>query len=191
LITNVVPRILTERTIVRLAERKDREKILEYYSENRDRLSASSVAWPDNFFTKQFWDKQIDRNLEEFYADLSARMFVFEKSSGQNQCIGNISLSGILRHAAQFCYLGYGVDKDYEGRGIMKESVSAVVQYAFNDLALHRVMANYMPTNERSGKLLRSLGFVVEGYAHDYLYLNGKWQDHILASITNPNWTPS
>jgi ribosomal-protein-alanine N-acetyltransferase len=49
-------------------------------------------------------------------------------------------------------------------------------------------MANYMPTNKRSGNLLERLGFTVEGYAKDYLLINGSWRDHLLTSGTNPNW---
>lgn len=47
---------------------------------------------------------------------------------------------------------------------------------------LHRIMANYCPENVRSGKLLARLGFEQEGLARDYLYLNGRWRDHILTS---------
>ena len=43
----------------------------------------------------------------------------------------------------------------------------------FREQNLHRIQANYVPRNERSGGLLRRLGFVVEGYARDYLLLNG------------------
>ncbi|MGH9831222.1 MAG: GNAT family N-acetyltransferase, partial [Blastocatellia bacterium] len=39
--------------------------------------------------------------------------------------------------------------------------------------------------NSRSGKLLRRLNFVVEGYARDYLCIAGKWEDHIMTSLTN------
>jgi ribosomal-protein-alanine N-acetyltransferase len=49
-------------------------------------------------------------------------------------------------------------------------------------------MANYMPHNERSKNVLKRLGFVQEGYAKEYLLINGQWQDHILTSITNPQW---
>ena len=47
-------------------------------------------------------------------------------------------------------------------------------------------MANYLPINERSGRLLKRLGFKVEGYARDYIFINGAWQDHILTAMLNP-----
>jgi ribosomal-protein-alanine N-acetyltransferase len=49
-------------------------------------------------------------------------------------------------------------------------------------------MANYMPRNQRSANVLKRLGFVVEGYARNYLLINNHWEDHILTSLTNPNW---
>lgn len=49
-------------------------------------------------------------------------------------------------------------------------------------------MAAYLPHNQRSAKLLKRLGFVVEGYACDYLTIDGQWEDHILTSLTNCNW---
>jgi ribosomal-protein-alanine N-acetyltransferase len=52
----------------------------------------------------------------------------------------------------------------------------------FERMNLPRLMANYMPTNEQSGRLLRKLGFSVEGYARDYLLLQGTWKDHPLTS---------
>ena len=35
---------------------------------------------------------------------------------------------------------------------------------------------------------LKKIGFTVEGYARDYLFLNGKWQDHVLTSLINPSF---
>ena len=72
----------------------------------------------------------------------------------------------------------------------MSESVAAVIRYAFDEMGLHRVKAAYLPSNERSGRLLRRLGFVVEGYARDYLLIQGRWQDQLLVSLVNPDWRP-
>ncbi|WP_416995596.1 hypothetical protein [Aeromonas salmonicida] len=38
----------------------------------------------------------------------------------------------------------------------------------------------------RSGTLLEHLGFEREGYARDYLMINGRWKDHILTALINP-----
>ena len=154
-ITSILPILQTDRLIVRLAERKDRDAVLAYYRDNREHLQPFNPKWPSEFLTKPFWDRQVNLNIDEFYADLSARMFVFLKTE-PHIAIGNVSLSGIMRNAAQFCYLGYGIARDMQMRGLMSEAVSAVVQYGFNDLNIHRIMANYVPTNDRSGKLLSS-----------------------------------
>jgi len=36
--------------------------------------------------------------------------------------------------------------------------------------------------------VLRRAGFTVEGFARDYIMINGRWEDHILTSMTNPDW---
>ena len=45
-------------------------------------------------------------------------------------------------------------------------------------------MANYMPINFRSAKLLHRLGFTVEGYAKNYLLINNRWEDHVLTALS-------
>ena len=87
--------------------------------------------------------------------------------------------------AFRACLLGYHVDCGSEGKGYMTEAVSAAIRYAFDGLKLHRIMANYVPHNERSARLLERLGFVVEGRAKDYLFIHDRWQDHVLTSLTN------
>ena len=85
--------------------------------------------------------------------------------------------------------LGYSVDARAEGKGIMTEALTALVAFAFGSLELHRIQANYMPSNERSGRVLKKLDFDVEGYARDYLFLGGAWRDHILTARLNPKVT--
>lgn len=68
----------------------------------------------------------------------------------------------------------------------MKSLLNFVINYAFNELGLNRVMANYMPRNTRSERLLSNLGFNREGIAERYLCINGVWEDHVLTALLNP-----
>ena len=65
----------------------------------------------------------------------------------------------------------------------MQEVLRAGIDWAFDELGLHRVMANYLPRNERSARLLTLLGFEREGYAKRYLNIAGVWEDHILTAL--------
>ncbi len=84
--------------------------------------------------------------------------------------------------------LGFGLDHRLEGQGFMHEALRAAIDHVFDALSIHRIQANHQPQNLRSAALLRRLGFVVEGYARDYLRLDGAWRDHVLCSLTNPRW---
>ncbi len=69
----------------------------------------------------------------------------------------------------------------------MHESLKLTIAYAFDELNLHRVMANYAPTNVKSGRVLRRLGFRIEGYAERYLMINGVWTDQRAADLELPS----
>src|SRR5690349_9012683 len=136
--------------------------------------------------TPAFWEAATDAALADFHADRGARFFLFH--GDPTEVVGSVGLSQIHRGPAQYCMMGYGLAERFQGQGLMSEAVGAVIAYAFGELDLHRIQANYVPHNVRSGKLLRRLGFTVEGFARDYLLLDGVWQDHILTSLTNPRW---
>ncbi len=80
--------------------------------------------------------------------------------------------------------------KKWQGKGLMFEALTAAIRYMQRTQHIHRIMANYMPHNKRSGDLLARLGFEKEGYAKDYLLIDGQWRDHVLTALTTPDWTP-
>ena len=181
------PVIETERLVLRMAEARDATEIVRYFAENRAHLAASRPRMEAEFFTEEFWRSQAHACLAEFRTERSLRLFMFEKPGG-TRVIGNINFVQFQRGAAQYCTLGYGIAADREGLGLMREALTAGIAHVFGPLNMHRIQANYIPWNRRSGGLLRRLGFVVEGYARDYLFLDGQWQDHVLTSLTNPAW---
>lgn len=184
-----LPSLATPRLTLRLAETDDAPGIVRYFRENRVHLAASRPRMEPDFFTEDFWRAQAHASRAEFRADRSVRLFAWERES--SRVVGNANFTQIVRGAAHYAVLGYGIAADREGLGLMREALEAALEYVFGPLNLHRVMANYVPTNHRSGGLLRRLGFRVEGYARDYLYLDGRWQDHVLTARTNPDWRPA
>ncbi|AFY44168.1 GNAT family N-acetyltransferase [Nostoc sp. PCC 7107] len=182
-----LPIITSDRLLLRIAIKEDIPQILRYFRENKAYLTPFYPQWVDDFFTEVYWQYQLENTFLEFIHDQSLKLFIFSKKNPQ-LIVGTINFNNFIRGAAHFCYVGYGLAENEQGKGYMTEALKAAIQYVFDDLNFHRIMANYMPHNQRSGNVLKRLGFVVEGYARDYLLINGKWQDHILTSLTNPHW---
>jgi [ribosomal protein S5]-alanine N-acetyltransferase len=105
-----------------------------------------------------------------------------------NQIIGVVNLSQIFYRAFQNAYLGYYVDVDFAGQGLMSEGVRLAINYAFYTLDLHRVETNIQPENRASINLVERLGFTKEGFSRRYLKVNGEWRDYERWALTVENW---
>lgn len=117
----------------------------------------------------------------------SVRFFIFLKEN-PSLIIGLCNFTQIFYGPFQACYLGYKIDHDYQGKGLMFEALEKSLEYIFEELKLHRVMANYTPANLRSAKLLSRLGFQIEGHAKNYLLINNCWEDHVLTALSYEQW---
>jgi [ribosomal protein S5]-alanine N-acetyltransferase len=103
--------------------------------------------------------------------------------------VGHARLSQIARGPFHSAMLGYAIDHTHEGRGLMHEALQAVLADAFGPrVGLHRVQANARVENARSLALLDRLGFVREGLAREYLFIDGAWRDHVLTARLHPTW---
>lgn len=184
----MVVELKSKRLLLRIADPSDAQKAVRYYERNRERFADTRQKYVDGFFTERHWLRQIERMNNDFVEDRSACFFLVDPSNS-SEFVGSINFSNFVRGAFHACYLGYSVDTEYEGKGYMSECVADGITYIFNELNMHRIMANYKPENTRSEKLLMKLGFEKEGYAREYLFLNGKWCDHVLTALSNKNWS--
>lgn len=164
----------------------DAGRMLEYAVRNREHLAPWEPLRPAAYFTLPHWTESLTAAVEAVGAGKSLPLVLAGRGDRGGPILGVCTLSQIVRGPFQAAYLGYSLDREAEGQGLMAEALEAAIGHAFSGLELHRVMANYMPRNERSGRLLRRLGFTVEGYARDYLKIAGAWEDHILTSRIYP-----
>jgi ribosomal-protein-alanine N-acetyltransferase len=101
---------------------------------------------------------------------------------------GEITLSSIQRGPFQNGSVGYWIDQNLAGMGLIPEAVVIALQYAFESLGLHRIEVAIIPRNRSSRRVVEKLGLRVEGVAIGFLEINGEWEDHIRYAITAEEW---
>ncbi len=101
---------------------------------------------------------------------------------------GEITLSSIQRGPFQQAFIGYWVDQQLAGQGLVPEAVVLVLQFAFEVLLLHRVEIAIVPRNHASRRVVEKLGIRSEGVALGYLEIDGSWEDHVRYAMTSEEW---
>ena len=155
--------------------------MLEFFRRNREHLEPWEPPRPNSFYEQlEHHRRQLAFDLVKMSAGQVFKVWIFEKEDTAFQTvIGSVAVTEIVRGCLLAGFLGYRMDKDFTGRGYMTEAVDRVVQYAFDDLGLHRLEANIMPRNKASLRVVEKLGFYQEGLCEKLLFINGRWEDHI------------
>jgi len=87
--------------------------------------------------------------------------------------IGNIRLFNLnqIHQRAELSFIFY--DCNEWGKGYATESLNTIVNFAFDEMNLNRIHADYYENNLASSKVFKKLGFDVEGrYKEHFLYEN-------------------
>jgi ribosomal-protein-alanine N-acetyltransferase len=98
--------------------------------------------------------------------------------------VGQVTVNNIVRGSAQFASVGYWLDREVAGRGIMPLAVAMTVDHCFTTAGLHRVEICIRPENTNSLRVVEKLGVREVGYAPRFLHIDGAWRDHRIFAIT-------
>ena len=172
------PAIGGEGVVLRTPQMTDYPEWAELREASRDFLTPWEPTWPADDLTRSAFRRRLRRYSEDIRTDQGYAFLVFRKSDGV--LVGGLTLANIRRGVAQAGSLGYWMGLPYARQGYMTAAVNAVIPFALEKLRLHRLEAACIPTNAGSIRLLEKNGFVREGYAREYLCINGIWQDHLL-----------
>ncbi|WP_409422008.1 GNAT family N-acetyltransferase [Pseudaeromonas sp. ZJS20] len=173
--------IHTHRTRLEIPSPQEAQLMLDYQLANRDHLAPWEPQRAADYYQLAYWQQQLATWAEAFITGQEYHFIALTPDRGR--LLGVCHFTGLQHGAFEACYLGYSIAKEQEGQGLMREIVQAAIGYLFEETSLQRIMANYMPSNARSGRLLRRLGFEREGYARRYLKIAGHWQDHLLTAL--------
>jgi len=169
---------MPNRLILRIRSSRDIPDLIE--------LARSSVSlhrpWIHLPLTRAAWMRNLEPHRQRGKIPYVLRL------RGTHELVGVVSMSEIVRGVFKSAYLSYYVHARHARRGLMKEGVSRVVSLAFRKHGLHRLEANIQPGNTASRRLVKSLGFVREGFSRNYLKVDGRWQDHERWAATSETW---
>ncbi len=181
-VTRPVGPVLSGRRIVlRVPQMADWLAWASLRDESRRFLSPWEPTWPADDLTRPAFKRRVKRYHREFRDEVGLPLFLVRHDD--DQLIGGLTLSNIRRGVTQSCSLGYWMGERFAGQGYMSEAVRLVIPHVFETMKLHRLEAATMPTNQRSIALLEKAGFQREGFARQYLFIDGHWRDHVLFAL--------
>jgi len=141
------------------------------------------------------WDATVPPGGNERPATFRALVARLHRLARQGSCMpfavevdgrfaGQVTVNNIVRGSAQFASVGYWLDRDVAGRGVMPTSVALVIDHCFRSAGLHRIEVAIRPENSNSLRVVEKLGIPEVGYAPRYLHIDGAWRDHRIYAIT-------
>jgi [ribosomal protein S5]-alanine N-acetyltransferase len=172
------PAIEGEGVYLRQPQLSDFPEWADLREKSRSFLEPWEPIWPADDLTRGAFRRRLKRYAEDYHADHAYSFFIFRADA--NVLVGGVTLSNVRRGVAQASSIGYWMGAPYARLGLMSRALRALIPFSFNNLRLHRLEAACIPTNVASIRLLEKSGFQREGYARQYLCINGMWQDHLL-----------
>jgi ribosomal-protein-alanine N-acetyltransferase len=179
-------KLLGERVWLRPPERGDWQEWSDLRGRSRAFLAPWEPSWPNDALGRAAFRRRIARYAMDWRTDQGYSLFICRR--GDDALVGGIGLSNVRRGVAETGSLGYWIGEPHARHGYMTEALRLALDFSFLRLRLHRVEAACLPTNTPSKRLLLKIGFREEGYAREYLNIDGKWQDHVLFAMLRDEW---
>lgn len=182
------PVLVGRRVTLRAPQPKDFLSWHRLRRESRAFLKPYEPRWTEADLSRLVYRARLRRSRMEALRGTDFTFFVFIEEDREMRLAGGLTLSNIRRRAAQHVSLGYWMGEKYAGQGLMTDAVATVLPFVFDTLGLHRIHAAFLPDNIASRRVLEKNGFREEGYAENYLQIDGHWADHVMFGLTRERY---
>lgn len=172
----------TERLILKGIRLSDAKSMFKYRSDPQ-------------IYEFQYWKPQTLQEVEEFISTKISKvpnipgtwyqLGIYLKET--YELIGDIGIHFIEPENLQV-EIGYTLSMDCQGRGYAAEAVGSVINYLFNSLNKHRIIASVDPRNTKSIALLDRIGMRKEAHFRKSVWFNEEWADDIIYAILKEEW---
>ena len=104
---------------------------------------------------------------------------------GTNRPVGSVYLRDIDETHQKAEYGIFIGEPDARGRGYGSAAAGLMIQYAFEELNLHRLFLRVYAENTQAIRSYEKAGFVKEAHLRDDVCIDGKYHDIVLMGILN------
>lgn len=183
-----IPRIdlQTDRLRLRTLGPDHALQVAQYLRMNRQHYQASGPKLNDEFYTPAYQEQHLKLSEQNRRKALGLRVFLLDRQTGE--IVGDIGLSNVFWGGFRSGVIGYKIALHHQGRGLIREALTAFLTWAFTTLDLQRLEANIRPDNHASLKVAARLGFHCEGLSPNYLEIDGERKDHLRMTLLRQNW---
>ena len=104
-----------------------------------------------------------------------------------NRLVGMIGFNTI-DWTARRSEIGYWIDSEYQGQGLVTQGCRSLIAHGFNELDLNRIEIRCATGNDRSRAIPERLGFTQEGIIRQTEWLYDHFEDHALYALLRSEW---
>lgn len=177
-----LPELTTERLTLRRMMVLDTDDMYEYACRPDVTKYLTWHPHPDRDYTREYLQYLGNRYAAGMFYDWAV---IYEPDCKMVGTCGFTSFNCTSDSAE----VGYVLNPEYWGRGIATEALSRVLQFAFEELGLHRVEARFMQENERSRRVMEHVGMTFEGILRDAMLVKGNYVGVGICSILRSEWS--
>lgn len=176
-----LPTLDTDRLRLRWLELSDAESVFEIFSDER-----VTRYWGFPSFAAIEQSREMLQRIQQCFLDRTLYQWGIELKQ-TSQLIGTCTLAS-LDEQNRRAEIGFALGSAFWKNGYATEAIMKLIDFAFDDLNLHRIEADVDPRNSASLRRLESLGFIREGHLKERWLVNGEVCDSILLGLLKSNW---
>ena len=162
---------------LKLRDQSHARETFELIQKNRVHL-REWLGWVDKVKTVKDSLNNIAMNEEEWELQTHLHLGIYQR----DVMVGMISLHDIHNMSYHAC-IGYWIDEEHEGRGIITASVNTLLSYGFDIMKLNRIEIRAGIYNHKSRAIPERLGFGYEGLARQWEFLYDHYIDMAVYSL--------
>lgn len=169
----------TDRLLLRPIKAEDAKAIFDYRSDSETNKYQGWI--PKTIEDVDGFLKRISSEINK--TDTWFQFAIVEIET--NDIIGDLGIHFLDDEQAE---IGCTLSKKHHGKGYATEALRSVMNYLFNKLNKHRIIASIDPLNVSSIGLVERLNFRKEAHFKESLLINGEWVDDIVYAILKKEW---